>query len=398
MSPEAKLPLDGIRIVDLTQVGAGPYCMSLLGDMGADVIKIEPPGGEPMRSVDNFFAPNESAYYFGINRSKRDITLNLKSKAGHEILDRLIETADVFAVGMRPKAVYQLGVDYETVAAKNPRVVYLSVTAFGDTGPRSDAPGMDIVAQALSGLMALTGEPDQPPVKVGTAVSDWALSLSAAFGILTALRARDRDGVGQKVSVNLLDCSIALLPNLVTPYFATGVPIRRAGSGHPQIVPYQVFGTADGNIVVACLSDQFWPRLCKALERPDLVDHPHMASNSVRTQHRQEVVDAVASVMATKPTAHWVERFVSCDVPHAPVNELEEVFDDAQVIHNEMLLELQHPRFGPYKVVNNPVHLSRTPAQPWGHSPSPGEHSVEILQELGFDDDRIAELQLEGLN
>jgi crotonobetainyl-CoA:carnitine CoA-transferase CaiB-like acyl-CoA transferase len=387
-----------VRIVDLTQVGAGPYCMSLLGDLGADVIKIEPPGGEPMRSVDNFFAPKESAYYFGINRSKRDITLNLKSEAGHEVLDRLIETADVFAVGMRPKAVAQLGVDYETVSAKNPRIVYLSVTAFGDTGPRSDAPGMDIVAQALSGLMALTGEPDQPPVKVGTAVSDWSLSLTAAFGIVTALRARDRDGVGQKVSVNLLDCSIALLPNLVTPYFATGEPIRRAGSGHPQIVPYQVFATGDGNIVVACLSDQFWPRLCAAFERPDLVDHPDMSTNSVRVRHRQEVVDVVAAEMAKRPTAEWVDRFVKYDVPHAPVNELEQVFDEPQVIHNQALIELQHPRFGPYKAINNPVHLSRTPARPWGHSPSPGEHSIEILRELGYDDDRIAELQVEGLN
>jgi succinate--hydroxymethylglutarate CoA-transferase len=398
VSEDALAPLDGVRIVDLTQVGAGPYCTTLLGDLGADVIKVEPPGGEPMRSVDNHFAPKESAYYFGINRSKRDITLNLKSEAGRAILDRLIDTADVFAVGMRPRAVNALGIDYETVAARNPRIVYLSVTAFGETGPRSDEPGMDIVAQALSGLMAMTGEPDRPPVKVGTAVSDWSLSLSAALGVVTALRARDRDGVGQKVSVNLLDSSIALLPNFVTPYFATGARMRRSGSGHPQIVPYQVFDTADGYLVVACLSDQFWRPLCEAMDRSDLIDAPGYADNTQRVANRDEVIKVVGEELARHPTDHWLERFSTCDFPHAPVRELEEVFEEPQVIHNGMLLELEHPRYGPYKAVNNPIKLSRTPARPHRYSPAPGEDNAEVLREVGYSDDEIGVLEADGLN
>jgi crotonobetainyl-CoA:carnitine CoA-transferase CaiB-like acyl-CoA transferase len=391
-------PLAGIRIIDLTQVGAGPYCMSMLGDLGADVIKVEPPGGEPMRTVDNHFAPKESAYYFGINRSKRDITINLKSPRGHEILHRLLETADVVAVGMRPQAVESLGIGYDQLADRYPRLVYLSVTAFGETGPRSDEPGMDIVAQALSGVMALTGDIDRPPVKAGTAVADWALSYAAAVGILSALRARDRDGLGQKVSVNLLDAAISLLPNFVTPYFATGTPIRRAGSGHPQIAPYQVFYTADGYMVVGCLSDQFWRPLCEAMERPDLVDHPHFASNTVRVANRDEVVEVVAAEMVKRPTAEWITRFKRSDFPHAPVHELEDVFEDPQVKHNGMLLELDHPRFGPYKAVNNAVKLSRTPARPHGYSPAPGEHSDEILREVGFGDDEIEAFEKDGLN
>lgn len=389
-------PLAGVRIVDLTQVGAGPYCSTLLGDLGADVIKIEPPGGEPMRSVDNFFAPKESAYYFGINRSKRSVALDLKSEKGRAALDRLIDDADVFAVGMRPKAVRDLGVTYEEVSARNPRIVYLSVTAFGETGPRSDAPGMDIVAQALSGVMALTGEPDRPPVKVGTAMADWSLSFLAAFGVCAALRARDRDGVGQKVSLNLLDSAIAMLPNFVTPYFAMGTPIRRSGSGHPQIVPYEVFPTSDGNIVVACLSDQFWAPLCRAIEAPELIDDPRYSTNPARVSRREEVVAIVAERLAKESTRHWEQRFTECDFPHAPVHELEEVFEDPQVVHNQMLIELEHPRFGPYKALNNPLKLSRTPAEPRGYSPGPGEHTEEVLREIGYGDDEVAELLREG--
>lgn len=389
--------LDGVRIVDASQVGAGPYMTTLLGDLGADVIKIEPPGGEPMRTVDNFFAHKESAYYFGINRSKRDITLNLKSPAGQEVLHRLLETADVFAVSMRPDAARRLGIGYQDLAERYPKLVYCSITAFGESGPKAGQPGMDIVAQAMSGVMALTGEPDRTPVKAGPPVADWATSYLAGMGICAALLARDRDGVGQKVSVNLLDAAISLLPNFTTPYFATGVKIRRSGSGHPQVVPYQVFDVADGYMVVACLSDQFWAPLCRALERPDWIEDDRYWTNSKRVENRSELIPLVAEAMRGRTKDEWVSRFEEYDVPHAPVHELEEVFEDPQVQHNEMLLDLEHPRFGSYKAVNNPIKMSRTPADPRRYSPAPGEHSVEILEELGYSAEEIAALEDDGL-
>lgn len=393
---DAQLPLNDVRIVDATQVGAGPYMTTLLGDLGADVIKIEPPGGEPMRTVDNHFAYKESAYYFGINRSKRDITLNLKSEQGQKVVHRMLESADVFAISMRPEAVRKLGLDYETLKDRYPRLVYCCVTAFGEDGPRAKAPGMDIVAQALSGIMALTGYPDLPPVKAGPPIADWSTSFFGALGIVAALRTRDRDGVGQKVSVNLLDSAIACLPNFVTPALITGTRIRRSGSGHPQVVPYQVFETSDGHIVVACLSDQFWAPLCTALERPDLVHDERFYTNPERVKNRDVLVPMIAEILKTRDKAAWIERFTAEDFPHAPVNELEEVFVDPQVVHNGMILDLDHPRYGPYSVVNNPIKMSRTPPAPFGYSPSPGEHSQEILAELGFSEEDIRSIIEEG--
>lgn len=385
--------LDGVKVLDLCQVGAGPYCSTLLGDLGAEVVKVEPIGGEPTRSVDNFFAPKESAYYFGINRSKKAIALDIKSKEGHEILLRLAKWADVVTVSMRPATVDRLGLSYDNLRKVNDRIVYLSVTAFGEDGPRAEAPGMDIVAQALSGVMALTGEPDQPPVKCGASVADWTTSFLSAFAIVSALRARDRDGVGQKVAVSLLDASLSLLPQFVSSYRATGVAPRRSGSGHPMVVPYQVFLTADGNIIVACLDDRFWPRLCNALERPELIADERFATNSSRVKRRAEIVGIVQAILATKTTEEWVSRFEKLSVPHAPVLELEQVVEDPQVIHNEMILTLEHPRFGKYQVVNNPIRMSATPAVPHGYSPGVGEHTDEVLAGVGYSEEELGALR-----
>jgi crotonobetainyl-CoA:carnitine CoA-transferase CaiB-like acyl-CoA transferase len=391
-----QLPLAGVKIVDLTQVGAGPYMTSLLGDLGADVVKIEPPGGEPMRSVDNYFAPKESAYYFGMNRSKRDITLDLKSPAGREVIDRMLATADVLTISMRPRAVQALGLSYEQLAERFPRLVYCSVTAFGEDGPRVDEPGMDIVAQAISGIMAITGDPDRLPVKAGPAIADWATSFMGAFAIVSALRARDRDGLGQKVSVSLLDVAIACLPNYVTPMLVMGTPIRRSGSSHGQVVPYQVFESSDGYLVLACLSDQFWAPVCRALEREEWIEDPRFHTNPERVRHRDELVPAVAAIMREQPTQSWIDRFTRHGVPHAPVHELEQVFEDPQVVHNEMLLYLDHPRFGRYPVINNPIRMSRTNPRPHGYSPAPGEHNEEVFRELGYDEESIRRLVAEN--
>lgn len=389
--------LDGIRVADFTQVGAGPYCTSLLGDLGADVIKVEPPGGEPFRYVDNLYGHGDSAYFFGINRSKRAIAVDLKSDEGREVIDRLLATCDVVITSMRPKALSALGLDYAAVARAHPQIVHCSITAFGESGPLADDPGMDILAQALGGVMGLTGEPDGKPMKVGPPVADFIVAFLAGFGICAALRARDRDGVGQSVTLNLLDGQVASLANFVTPYLKTQIPIRPVGGGHPQIVPYQVFPTADGWIVVACLTERFWPGVCRAIGQEALQDHPDYRTNPVRLRHRDELEDLMTKILMTDTTAKWLQRFRSEDVPVAPVNRLEDVINDPQVLHNEMLLEIEHPRYGTFRTVNNPIKMTRTPPAPSRYPPSVGEHTHEVLTSLGYPAAEIDQLAQAGV-
>lgn len=393
---EARLPLNGVRVIDFCQVGSGPYCASILGDFGADVVKVEAPGGEPTRSIDSGFAPGHSTVFAGVNRSKRAIGLDLKSAAAPQVLERLLRWADVVAVSMRPQALARIGLSYEQVRDINPAIVYLSITAFGEDGPRAGEPGMDITAQALSGMMALTGEPDRPPAKCGAAVADYTGSYLGALAVLAALRTRDRDGVGQKVSVNLLDTAVSLMPQYVSSYFATGEVPRRAGSGHPTVVPYQAFETTDGAIIVACLKDAFWPRICAALGRDDLAAEGRFSTNAGRLAARAEVTGLLQDELGKQTTEHWAERFRSADVPYAPVNNLAEALVDPQVTHNDMVLTLNHPRHGEYRVVNNPVSMSVTPPLPSRYSPDPGEHTGEVLTEIGFSADEIGRLRADA--
>jgi crotonobetainyl-CoA:carnitine CoA-transferase CaiB-like acyl-CoA transferase len=388
--------LDGVRVVDFTQVLAGPYGTSLLGDFGADVIKVEPPGGEPFRAIDNLIAPGESGYYYGINRSKRAMTLNLKDPAARSIVERLVRGSDVVVVGFRPAAVARIGLDFESLSSINPRLVYCSLTAFGDTGPLAAEPGMDIVVQALSGVLALTGEPDQPPVKTGPSIADFTGAFLMVTAVLAGLRVRDRDGIGQQVSVNLLDGQIAMLANFITPYFLTREPIRRAGGGHPQVVPYQVFEASDGFMVVACLNDTFWAPLCRGIDHAELIEDPRFATNPVRAANRGELIPFLERLFATATRDVWLARLRSHGVPCAPVNELEEALSQPQVIHNKALTELKHPVYGPYTVPSNPIKMSESPPRPHGYVPGVGEHTSEVLAELGFDRAQISAFQASG--
>ena len=389
--------LDGVRVVDFTQVLAGPYGTSLLGDFGADVIKVEPPGGEPFRAIDNLIAPGESGYYYGINRSKRAITLNLKDPAAPAIVERLVRNSDVVVVGFRPAAVARIGLDFESLSAINPRLVYCSLTAFGDTGPLAAEPGMDIVVQALSGVLALTGNPDEPPVKTGPSIADFTGAFLMVTAVLAGLRVRDRDGIGQQVSVNLLDGQIAMLANFVTPYFLTREPIRRAGGGHPQVVPYQVFEASDGFMVVACLNDTFWAPLCRGIDHAELIDDPRFATNPVRAANRGELIPFLEGLFATATRDVWLSRLRSHGVPCAPVNELEEALSQPQVVHNNALTELKHPVYGLYTVPSNPIKMSESPPRPHGYVPGVGEHTSEVLAELGFDEDQISAFRSSGV-
>jgi crotonobetainyl-CoA:carnitine CoA-transferase CaiB-like acyl-CoA transferase len=384
--------LDGIRVVDFSQVAAGPYLSSLLGDLGADVIKVEPSGGDSLRGIDDAFGEGNSSYFFGVNRSKRDIAIDLRSPRSRTVTDRLAAHADVLIVGMRPSALARAGLDYPRLSEVNPMLIHVSITGYGESGPRVGEPGMDILAQALSGVMGVTGEPDRPPVRIGPPVADIATSFLGGFAICAALRARARDGVGQQIQLNLLSSALSLLPNYSAQYLRTRIPIMPEGGGHPQIVPYQVFATRDGYMIVACLSNRFWPPLCTAIGRPDLIDRPEYRTNAQRVINRAPLIGMLTELFLTQDTDHWVGELRRGDVPCAEIHRLHEVFTDPQVVHNESVVELTHPRLGAYQVLNNPVVMSRTPPSPSRHAPETGEHSAEILAELGFGDTEIDDL------
>ena len=373
-------PLHGVRIIDVTQIASGPYASSMLGDFGADVIKVETLTGDPLRVIDETFGIGNSAYSFSVNRSKRTISVDLKAPAGQEILHQLLVGADVLMTSMRPSASKKLGLDYATLGTRFPRLVLCAITAYGDDGPLAENPGMDLLAQARGGTMGTTGEPGRTPVKVAPAIADFLGSFLAMNGILLALRARDRDGQGQQVSINLLDGQVSLLANLATAYFKSGVPFTPQGGAQSNIVPYQVFRSADGWVVVACLTQKFWLLLRDALGDDRFFDD-RFETNALRVQNREILVPMLEEIFMGRATAEWIAMLEPLDVPCAPVNRLHEVFTDPQVVHNRMLLELQHPEHGSVKTTNNPIHLWRTPPQPFGYPPRVGEHTREVLTE-----------------
>ncbi|MFB9073442.1 CaiB/BaiF CoA transferase family protein [Citricoccus parietis] len=392
------LPLSGVRIVDLSQIGAGPYGTSLLGDLGADVIKVEPIHGDSFRYVDNAYAPGESAYFYGVNRSKRSVALNLKDPEGYRTLMRLVKEADVFVIAFRPDAVQRMGLDFETLSAVNDRLIYASITAFGETGPRATQPGMDILAQALSGMMGVTGEVGGGPVKVGVPIADFVGSFFLGFGVTAALRQRDQTGRGDKLTINLLDGQIAAFANYVTAYDKTKVPFRPQGGGHPQLVPYQPFLGSDGRyFILACLNDRFWNALLPFLQEFGDFEDPRFESNSGRVEHRVELCSRLEEIFATQPAEYWISRLEEAGVPCSSIHRFEEALEDPQVVANESITELEHPRFGTYKVPNNPLRFERAATGPRGYAPGLGEHTNEVLLETGLSQTEIDDLVQRGI-
>jgi crotonobetainyl-CoA:carnitine CoA-transferase CaiB-like acyl-CoA transferase len=377
--------LHGIRILDFTHFVAGPWATSLLGDFGADVIKIERPGeGDGSRHLDQVFDAGMSSYFVGMNRGKRSFAIDLHSDAGREAVHRLLETTDVVIANYRPGVMERLGLGYTQLAQHHKRLIYVSITAFGPEGPLAAAPAMDIVVQAVGGVMGLTGDPSSGPVKVGAPVADFVGAYMAFSAIALGLYVRQVQGIGQRIDINLIDGQVSLLANYVAGHAVTGEPEGPQGGGHPQIVPYQVFATSDHPIVVGCLTEGFWRAFCGVLGRTDLVSDERFLTNSQRVHHRAELIPLIERLLGTRNQAAWLATLTAHGVPCAAVSTVAQVVSNEQIRRNGMIVEMPHPAFGSVRLVGNPLHLSGTPPRIGGPAPWLGQHTAEILHELGY--------------
>ena len=389
--------LEGLRVLDQTQVMAGPFCAMLLADMGADVVKIEPPGGETTRAMDLEAAPGVSAPFLAVNRNKRGLVLDLKRVEGVAILTQLVATADVLIENYRPGVARRLGVDYATLSAVNPRLVYCSISGFGQTGPYAERGGYDLIAQGMSGIMSATGSEGGAPVKVGVPITDLGAGLFAVFGILCAVRARRVTGRGQFVDTSLFEAGLALSAWEATEYWYTGQVPRGLGTAHRLNAPYQAFRASDGYFTVGAANDNLFPRFCAILGRDDLVEDPRFDSVAQRLRHRAELERLVEALTARQPRAHWLAQCEAAGVPAGPINTVPEALDDPHVHARGMVQELAHPDAGRVKGLGNPVKLSATPPAMRKAAPRLGEDTDAILAELGLDPPAIAALRAKGV-
>ena len=390
-------PLDDLIVVDLTRALAGPYCTMMLADLGARVVKVETPdGGDDTRGWGPPFYDGESAYFLSINRNKQSLALNLKDRRGRDLLLRLACRADVLVENFRPGTMDRLGLGYATVREMAPRMVYCSISGFGQTGPYRERAAYDLIVQGMGGIMGITGEPDGAPMRVGVAIADICAGMFAAYGILAALRVRERTGTGQWVDAAMLDGQVAWMTYMGANYFATGENPPRVGSAHLNLVPYQPFPTRDGFVNVAVGSEGLWHKFCEALETPIATD-PRFATNADRVRHREVLIDMLMPVFARRTTAAWVERLLRAGVPAGPIYRMNEVMEDAQVRHREMVVEVEHPRAGRIRVNGVPVKFSETPGGVVAPPPVLGEHSEAVLRELGCDIAEISALRRDGV-
>lgn len=388
-------PLDDLLVVDLTRALAGPFCTLMLSDLGARVIKVETPdGGDDTRGWGPPFVNGESAYFLGVNRNKESLTLNLKDDRGRQILLRLLERADVLVENFRPGTMDRFDLGYSTLHEMYPRLIYASISGFGQNGPFRERTAYDLILQGIGGLMGITGEEGGPPVKVGVAIADICAGMYAAFGILAALRVRERTGRGQLVDAALLDGQVSWLTYAAGIYFTTGESPGRRGSAHPTIVPYQAFPTADGYLNVGVGNEAIWRRFCDVVG-PELVDNPRFVTNRDRVAHRQELVQRLEVVFSSRTTSEWMERLDAVGVPNGPILTVAEVFDHPQVRYRQMIAEVDHPTAGRIKQTGLPVKLSETPGRMRFPPPTLGQHTDAILRELGFADAQIEALRRE---
>lgn len=392
-------PLEGYRILDLSRVLAGPYCTMMLGDLGAEVIKVERPGvGDDTRAWGPPFADGESAYYLCANRNKKSITVNLKSAAGQEIIRQLARSSDVLVENYKVGELAALGLGYEEMRKLNPGLVYCSITGYGQNGPDKDLPGYDFVIQGRGGVMSITGEPDGEPMKVGVAVVDITAGLYAANAIQAALLARSKTGKGQVIDIALLDAQVAWLANVASNYLVSGNQPGRFGNAHPTIVPYQSFRARDGFFCLAVGNDGQWQKLCALVDQPELAQDPHFATNPARVQHRDALIPRLQAIFQAQEVDFWLEEIAAAGIPCGPVQTIDEVFSDPQVLARDMVWMMPHPTAGEVSLVGSPLKLSETPVAGRLHPPLLGEHTEEILTSiLGYSAEEIKRLRKESV-
>ena len=389
--------LENLKVIDLTRTIAGPFCTMFLGDMGADVIKVEEPElGDETRGWTPFWG-EVSTQFLSFNRNKRSLSVNLKEQDGVDIILGLAAKADVMIESFRPGALDRMGLGYEAVRQLNPSIVYCSVSGYGRTGPMAEKPGYDLIIQAYSSLMYLTGEPDGMPLRVGFSLVDLFTGMMAYGSILTALWHRSNTGEGQWIDTSLLDGQVAAMSYHATGYMATGVEPHRLGSGHPSLVPYQSFPTSDGFFILGCANQGLWERMCHAIGRVEFLEDPRFTTNTDRVKHRSECVELLSEIFRAESTEHWVKLISDAGIPCGPINRVSQVIDDPQVKARDMVVDIPHPQVPDLRVPNSPLKLSATPPTVRRHPPLLGEHNEEILTEAGYTPGQISELRDKGV-
>jgi crotonobetainyl-CoA:carnitine CoA-transferase CaiB-like acyl-CoA transferase len=390
-------PLDGIRVLDLTRVLAGPFCSMILADMGAEVIKVEEPGkGDDTRSWPPF-VEGEATYFMSVNRNKKSVTLNLKAPAARKIFTDLVKQSDVVLENFRPGTMEKLGLGYATLAKLNPKLIYCAVSGFGESGPDAGRAGYDLVVQAESGVMDITGFPDGPPVKMGTSIADLVAGMSAAHGVTLALLARTKTKKGQKVELGMLDAMAALLTYQAAIYWGTGRKPARRGNEHPSIVPYEVFKAADAYLTLGVANNSLWERCCTAMERPDLVKDPRFAKESARVENRATLVPLLNEILGERSADEWMKRLESAGVPAGRIRTVPEVCESEHLKARGMIQKLAHPKAGSITVFGVPIKLHATPGAVKTPPPMLGEHTDQVLKSrLKLKPAQIKNLHAEG--
>jgi crotonobetainyl-CoA:carnitine CoA-transferase CaiB-like acyl-CoA transferase len=393
--------LDGIRVLDLSRMLAGPYGSMLLADLGAEVIKVEEPGGgDPMRVMGPpFLEPGrESAYFLSINRGKKSVALDLEAPAGREVFHDLCRVADVVWENFRPGVMARLGCAPDALRRINPRLVVCSISAFGQEGPYREWPAFDLALQAMGGAMSLTGEAGRPPARMGLPMGDLAGGMFGALAVAAALLRRERTGEGAHFDLSLLDCQVSLLTYVAQYFWADGRVPGRVGSGHASVVPYQAFRTRDGYLVVAVFAEKFWSGFCRAIDRPDLAADPRFDGNAKRVERRAELVPLLEAVFPARPTAEWLARLQGEGVPAAPINTVDQVLADPQVRLRGMVVEMAHPTLGPLPTLGTPLRAAGEPALRPAPPPALGQHTGPVLRDLlGYPGERIEALRRQGV-
>lgn len=375
-------PLHGIRVLDLSRVLAGPYCTMVLGDLGADVIKVESPDGDETRAWGPPFTNGESAYYLCVNRNKRSIVVDFKTDEGRKILQELVKQSDVLVENFRPGTLARFSLDYESASKANPNLIYCSITGFGQTGPLRDKPGYDFMIQGMGGLMSITGVPDGEPMKVGVAVTDLFAGQNAVIAILAALQARTQTGKGQHLDISLFDSQVAMLANIASNYLVSGNLPKRYGNAHANIVPYQSFQASDAWFVLAVGNDRQFEKLCEVISKREVASDVRFRLNAERVKHREELIPILKPVFLTKTSGEWLSMLENAGIPCGPINSLDEVFSMPQVEARQMLIHMEHPEIEDLRLVGSPLKFSDTPVDFRLPPPRLGEHTEEVLKEL----------------